>query len=131
LLDSRVIIKYTLLHLAELAVVILLVIVAGHYIAVPRWLAFTIPAVWLAKDLALFPMVWRSYASGDNDPVRQLIGLEAIVADDLDPVGYVRVRGELWRAEVRNSQSLAKRGDRMKVVDVRRMTLIVERDDTH
>ena len=88
--------------------VILLVIVTGHYVAVPGWLAFTIPAVWAAKDLALFPMVWRSYVSGDNDPVRQLIGLEAIVVDNLDPVGYVRVRGELWRAEVR-SPSLLRR----------------------
>mgnify|MGYP001039809148 CR=1 FL=1 len=127
MLDSRVIIKYALLHLAELAVVIMLVIVAGRYIAVPRWLAFTIPAVWAAKDLALFPMVWRSYVSGDNDPLRQLIGQEATVVDSFDPVGYVRVRGELWRAEVSSPQPHSKRGDRMTVVDVRRTTLIVER----
>ncbi|MBN2404191.1 MAG: hypothetical protein JXE06_01270 [Coriobacteriia bacterium] len=124
------IIKYALLHLAELAVVILLVIVTSQYVAVPRWLAFATPSVWAAKDIALFPMVWRSYVSGDNDPLRQLIGLEAIVVDGLDPVGYVRVRGELWRAEARSPQSYAKRGDRTRVVDVRRTTLIVERGDS-
>ena len=125
--DKKVIVKYTVLHVAELVVVVLALVLARNYLAVPTWLMITVPAVWLLKDLALFPMVWRAYAVGDNRPVKDLMGLEATVIAGLDPVGYVRVRGELWRAEIRDPRFPTKRGDTAIVVDIKGMTLIVER----
>lgn len=59
--------------------------------------------------------------------MNEFIGLEATVTDRLDPVGYVRVHGEIWKAEVGNHRQPAKRGERMRVVDSSGMTLIVER----
>jgi membrane-bound ClpP family serine protease len=81
------------------------------------------------KDTVLSPRVWRAYAFDDDNPMRKLIGLEGTVMDGLDPIGYVRVEGELWKAEIRNSRYPAKRGDRTRVVDTKGMTLIVERCD--
>ena len=118
-----------MLHLAELAIVVVALIVVGHFISIPTWLIITILTLWIGKDIALFPKVWRSYAFDDNSPMRKFIGLEATVMDSLNPAGYVRVRGELWKAEIRNPRYPAKRGDRTRVVDIKGMTLIVEKCD--
>ena len=129
MLNAKIILKYTMLHLAELAIVVVALIVVGHFISIPTWLIITILTLWIGKDIALFPKVWRSYAFDDNSPMRKFIGLEATVIDSLNPVGYVRARGELWKAEIRNPRYPAKRGDRTRVVDIKGMTLIVEKCD--
>jgi len=124
--DSKLILKYTLLHLAELALLVAALLVAREWLSLPTWITIAVPALWVLKDGVLFPKVWRAYACEDNSPMRLLVGLEAIVFDSLDPAGYVRVRGELWKARVRNARGAAKRGDRTRVVDIEGMTLIVE-----
>jgi membrane protein implicated in regulation of membrane protease activity len=127
LLNLKVILKYTLLNLAELGLIVVALILVEQVIDIPTWLTITILALWILKDIAIFPKVWRAYIFDDNRPLSQLIGLEATVMDSLNPVGYVRVNGELWRAEIRNPRYPAKTGDRTKVVDVKGMTLVVER----
>ena len=126
MLRSKTIIKYAVLHLAELVLVLVGLIVVNYFISIPIWLLITIPVVWMLKDIFLFPKVWKAYAFEDNNPMRELIGLEATAMDDLDPNGYVRVRGELWKAEIRNPRCPGRRGDRTRVVDIKGMTLIVE-----
>ena len=126
MLNTKVILKYTLIHLAELALIVVALIVFRHFVSISTWLITTILALWILKDIALFPKVWRAYAFYDNNPMRKLIGLEATVMDSLNPVGYVRVNGELWKAEIRNPRYPAKRGDRTRVIDIKGMTLIVE-----
>jgi membrane protein implicated in regulation of membrane protease activity len=129
LLDLKVILKYTLLNLAELGLIAVALILVGHFVDIPTWLTITVLAVWILKDIAIFPKVWRAYTFDDNRPMRQLIGLEATVMDSLNPVGYVRVNGELWKAEVRDPRYPARKGDRTRVVDAKGMTLVVERSD--
>jgi membrane protein implicated in regulation of membrane protease activity len=126
LLNSKVILKYTLLHLVELGLLIVVLAVVRYFINVPIWLIITILALWILKDIVLFRKVWRAYAMDDNHPMRRLVGLEATVVDGLDPVGYVRVQGELWKAEIKDPGNPARRGDRTRVVDIKGMTLIVE-----
>ena len=127
MLSSKVILKYTFIQSAELALLAIALIVVRHFIGISTWLIITILALWIIKDIALFTKVWRAYAFDDNGPMRRLIGLEATVMDSLNPVGYVRVRGELWKAEIRNPRYPAKKGDRTRVIDIKGMTLIVER----
>jgi len=127
LLNSKVLLKYAVLHLAELALLVGALIVVKRFIGIPTWLIITILALWIIKDMAMFTKVWRAYSFEDNDPMRQLIGLEATVMVSLNPIGYVRARGELWKAEVRNPLYPAKRGERTRVIDIKGMTLIVER----
>jgi len=127
LLDAKVIIKYTLLHVAELVALAAALVLAGHYFALPTWLTITILVLWIVKDIVLFPKVRRAYLVDDNRPVKQLMGLEATVTVGLDPVGYVRVRGELWRAEISDPRFPAKKGEKTKVVDAKGTTLVVEK----
>lgn len=77
----------------------------------------------------MFFKVWPSYVLYENGPMIGLIGLEAKVMDSLDPVGYVRVKGELWKAELLDHRYPARIGDRTRVVSGQGMTLIVEKCD--
>jgi membrane protein implicated in regulation of membrane protease activity len=127
LLNLKVILKYTLLNLAELGLIVVALILVGHFIDIPTWLTITVLALWILKDVAIFPKVWMAYAFDEHRPMKQLIGLEATVMDSLNPVGYVKVNGELWKAEIRDPRHPARKGDRTRVVDIKGMILIVER----
>ena len=129
MLNLKVVLKYILIHLAELALIVVALIVVRHFISISIWLTITILALWILKDIALFPKVLRAYTFDDNSPMRKLIGLEATVMVSLNPVGYVRTRGELWKAEVSNPRYPVEKGARTRVIDVKGTTLIVERCD--
>lgn len=129
MLSAKVILKYAVLQLAQAAVVVGVLIVVRHFTSVPVWAIITILAVWVLKDIVFFPRVWRAYAFFDNSPAKSLVGLEATVVFALDPVGYVRVHGELWMAELNDPHACAEKGEKTRVVDIRGTTLLVERSD--
>lgn len=56
----------------------------------------------------------------------ELIGEIGTVVEDLSPEGLIKVRGELWKA-VSKDGSTVKVGEKVKVVDVKGLTLIVEK----
>lgn len=127
--DCEAFTKYVLLHTVELALLAAALIVLGRFVRLPLWLILVILAASAIKDIALYPKVWRAYASPDNRPLRELVGLEAWVIYDLDPAGYVRVAGEIWKARVGDPRRPARKGDAARVVDVEGMTLVVEQRD--
>jgi membrane-bound serine protease (ClpP class) len=67
--------------------------------------------IWFSKR-------WRVRAGAET-----LIGARAVVTTDLDPEGQVRLQGELWQAR---SDAGARAGDRVRVVERRGLTLVVE-----
>ncbi|WP_297091339.1 nodulation protein NfeD [Thermococcus sp.] len=56
----------------------------------------------------------------------ELVGQVGKVVEELDPEGVVKLHGELWKAESRDGSRIPV-GDRIRVVEVRGLTLIVER----
>ncbi|MBN1276564.1 MAG: hypothetical protein JXA35_03660, partial [Deltaproteobacteria bacterium] len=109
-------------------IVLLIALVLFHrFTNIPAWLLISILVIWIAKDIALFPKVWKAYDSDNPSPMEQFIGMNGVAIDDLDPAGYVKVRGELWKAEIRDSRFPVKEGDKIEVSDVEGMTLIVKR----
>ena len=56
----------------------------------------------------------------------ELIGEIGKVAEDLDPEGMIKLHGELWKAESKNGERIPV-GTRVRVVEVKGLTLIVER----
>lgn len=91
-------------------------------------LGWTLLGLWLGKEVVLYPLTRRAYDDSPSSPVGAdpLIGARGVAEEDLDPAGYVRVRGELWRAEANGS---VPRGARVLVQSVRGLTLIVRSDD--
>jgi membrane-bound serine protease (ClpP class) len=57
-----------------------------------------------------------------------MIGRRGIVIGRLDPEGYVRVRGELWRAETVENDRPVEEGRSVAVVEVSGLKLYVRTD---
>ncbi len=91
-------------------------------------LGWTLLGLWLGKEVVLYPLTRRAYDDSASSPIGAdpLIGARGVAEEDLDPTGYVRVRGELWRAEAHDA---VPRGGQVLVQAVRDLTLIVRADD--
>ena len=70
--------------------------------------------------------VVRAHRRKPETGKEEMVGEVGRVVEDLDPEGLVKVRGELWRA-VSKDGSRIKVGEKVRVVEVRGLTLVVER----
>lgn len=130
--STHVIVKYFALQLVGWAFVLAGLWLAAEIFAWPKaavWIAF---AAWAAKDIALYPLVWRAYDERNVPTAHPRQGDEGFALSRLDPFGSVRIGGERWRArtiaDARISQSIDT-GERVRVVGREGMTLLVERAD--
>ncbi len=90
------------------------------------WLAALGWALFVIKDFALYPWLRDAYAVGEPDAAALLVGRTGIARERLDPSGYVRVGAELWRADLAPGCASVEAGARVRVREVRGLTLIVE-----
>jgi membrane-bound ClpP family serine protease len=121
---SRTLFRYCLFQLPGfVAVAALLVVLVQWWGLAPR-LAALFLALWVLKDLALYPFVRKAYEPRSGGGADALVGSLATARDRLDPDGYVRVGHELWRARVRGGP--VEKGAPVRVLEVRGLTLVVE-----
>jgi len=121
--------RYLLFQIPSLILLVLILILIRRWVNFPEWFFWGAIAVWLAKDMILFPFVWRAY---DRDRLRELqslVGIEGIVEERLAPSGYIRVHGELWRAEVVRPGVRIERGEPVRIRGIKGLRLQVERKD--
>ena len=119
--------KYLLFQLPGWGAAVLVLWALVEWISLPVWAAVLLLVADVAKDLLLFPVLRHAYG---NDPSKLigpeiLLGAHAIVEEDLAPSGWVRVRGERWRAEACAGAPL-RRGRTVVVRAVRGLRLEVE-----
>lgn len=65
---------------------------------VPLWAIQGLLLFWVVKDIARYPLVRRAYERSAKTGAEELIGTKGTTQDRLDPEGYVKVHGELWKA---------------------------------
>jgi membrane protein implicated in regulation of membrane protease activity len=118
--------KYLVLQMPSWILLGVALLIARRWIEIPLWLFAALLGGWVAKDLLLYPFVWRAYASGGSTPKRPSPESRGIVIRELSPSGYVEVDGELWRAEASDPQQIIPQGNWVRVRDVRGITLVVE-----
>ena len=106
----------------------LLLILARRVVTFPTWFIWGLVGFWVIKDLILFPAVWRAYDRERRDDVSSMIGSRGIAEDRLNPSGYIRVHGELWKAEVMGGSPSIGEGEQVTVREIRGLTLLVEPD---
>jgi membrane protein implicated in regulation of membrane protease activity len=94
--------------------------------ALPVAVAYGLWALWIAKDLALYPAVRVAYEDTSPHPTDRLLGAVGRARGRLDPTGWVAVGSELWRAELAPGSPPVEPGARVRVVEVRGFTLRVE-----
>ena len=122
----RIFVRYMLFQVPGVVLLYLLLILARRVVVLPTWFIWSLVALWVIKDLILFPAVWRAYDQEQRDEASSIVGSRGIAEDRLDRSGYIRVHGELWKAEVMgNSPSIGK-GEKVTVRAIRGLTLLVE-----
>jgi membrane protein implicated in regulation of membrane protease activity len=90
----------------------------------PSWLAAVCFVGWLIKDLLLYRFFRRAYEP-DVTGAARLVGERGVAEGDLSPEGYVRVRGELWRAVANSGAEVISSGTEVEIVSAERMQLAV------
>jgi membrane protein implicated in regulation of membrane protease activity len=101
-------------------------LVALHaWLELSRLLVAGIFALYVAKDLLLFPAM-RAVFRPVQGPT--LVGARGQTVEELRPIGYVRINGELWRARTQHHARVPA-GRAVVVRAAAGLTLIVE--DAH
>jgi len=118
--------KYWAMQVPEAALVIVVLFLLQEWLGFPAWIAWSLAGLWVAKDAALYPFVWRSYDPGYPATMHSLDGERGIATERLDRSGYVRVRGELWHAELDHGARPIDKDEPVQVQATRGHTLIVD-----
>jgi membrane protein implicated in regulation of membrane protease activity len=118
--------KYLLLQIPGMIGAALALAAAVHYWDLSPALAAGLFAAWVLKDVVMFPFVRVAYESGPADATETVVGARVVAREVLDPVGYVRLGSELWRAELPPDHPPAPQGAWLRVRAVRGLTLLVE-----
>jgi membrane-bound ClpP family serine protease len=124
--STRVLVKYLLIQSLSWVLWALVGVVVQRWIHFPGWVIPVFIAVLVAKDIIMFPFVWRAYDSERRGALHPRVGTLGVVVKKLSPAGYIEANGELWRAELAGENSSIAEGDTVSVRDVRGLTLIVE-----
>lgn len=124
----RIAIKYALLQLPALFLLILALLLVQRWIEVPAWTFWGIVSLWVAKDIIMFRYTWRAYDWNHSDGADSMIGARGVALDRLAPSGYIRIRGELWRAEAPEGGPPIETGGSVRVRGAQGLTLLVRPD---
>lgn len=101
-----------------------------HWGTLTPAIAVVLFGVWLVIEIALFPVLRIGYESGGQQAgVEAMIGAIGRVSRDLDPEGFVELGHERWRALAANGPLPIVAGTRVRVREVRHLTLVVEPAD--
>ncbi len=121
-------IRYALFQLPEIGMVVAILFLIREWSDLSDRLFALILFLWVLKDVALFPFLWRAYDPKVLSPFHSLVGRTAVARDRLDPEGYVWMGAELWRARVETGYKAVEIGGRVVVMGVIGLTLQVRPD---
>ena len=124
--STRIVVRYALLQLPALVLLALFLFIVRQWVDVPIWLIWSIVGFWVAKDVILFPLTWRSYDQRRPGDADSMVGMHGVAKDRLAPTGYVEVHGELWRAEVMGDSQPIDKGEGIRVQGTRGLKLLVQ-----
>jgi membrane-bound ClpP family serine protease len=123
--SRRVVIRYALLQVPATVLVIVVLALLETWFRMEKWVFWAALAAWVAKDAFLFPLVWRAYDREGTEQAKSMIGLCGTATERLAPIGYIQVRGELWRARAMDEGDSIEKGESVEVVNVDGLTLHV------
>jgi membrane protein implicated in regulation of membrane protease activity len=115
----RIVQRYALYQIPDVAIFVFILFVLHQWVGLSLWLFIGLAGLWMVKYVLVFSFVWRAYDKTRPGDVTSLIGTQGIAEERLDPSGYIRVHGELWRAEVIGKTMAIEK----------RQTVLIERAD--
>ncbi|MCW5603941.1 MAG: NfeD family protein [Burkholderiales bacterium] len=120
-----VLVRYWMMQLPDALLVVAVMLLAQMWLAFPTWIIWSAVGLWIAKDAMLYPFVWRAYDPAYPATLHSLEGERGVAIERLAPSGYVRIRGELWRAELHCDARPVEKGEMVCVKERRSLTVIV------
>ena len=117
--------RYVLFQIPGWVLAVIVLFVLRGWLGLPLWVSFLLFTLYVGKDFALYPFLRVGYQPSPRIGAEQLIGEVATVKTPLAPHGYVRVRGELWRARLAADSAAVEVGARVRVAAARGMILTV------
>ena len=122
----RIVLRYARYQIPDMAILVLILFMIHQWVDLSLWLFIGIVSLWMVKYVLVFSFVWRAYDKPRPGDVKSLIGTEGIAEERLDPSGYIRVHGELWRAEVIGKTIPIEKGQRVLIERACGLTLLVK-----
>ena len=123
---SRTFLKYLILQIPGWLFLGALLLVFRSKLGLPGWALGGLVGAWVLKDVLLYPVLRRAYEGDVRTGAEHLVGSEGYVVTPLRAAVYIRVNGELWRAETQGSDRPLPEGSRVRVIGGRGLTLKVE-----
>jgi membrane protein implicated in regulation of membrane protease activity len=122
----RIVLRYALYQIPDMAILVLILFVLHQWVDLSLWLTIGLVSLWMVKYVLVFTFVWPAYDKPRPGDVKSLIGTEGIAEERLDPSGYIRVHGELWRAEVIGKTIPIEKGQTVLIERACGLTLLVK-----
>jgi len=111
----RIIVKYFILQLPGQFLFVLIMLLIRQWAEFPAYLTWGLIVFWVGKDVFLFPFLWRFYHPNYYPDRFRMVGRKGFTLSRLDPGGYVRVRGERWRADAIEGHAPIDKGESIRV----------------
>ena len=125
--DAAVFARYLLFQLPGCVAAAAVLASLVHWEYLSPTLAYVLFVIWVLGEIALFPVLRVGYdPGGTRGGVEALIGALGVAQEDLDPEGYVRLGAERWQAVVGRGCAPVAAGTKVRVREVRQLTLVVE-----
>lgn len=121
-------IKYLLYQVPGWVLVAVILFALRHWLELSPRIAIVIFLLWVIKDFALYPLLRKSFEPSGETPLEQMIGLQGVTKELIDPRGYIHIRGELWHAEIQPGDNPIPAGNKVRVVGADGIRLIVVND---
>lgn len=125
-IPRRAAIRYALLQIPSILLVLLVLYYLDRIAPVPLHIKAVIVALVVLSDIAMLPLLWRAYDTRPAAGPLSMIGESGVALGELSPEGLVRVRGEIWRARVREDHVPLSKGEVVTVIDREGLVLTVE-----
>jgi membrane protein implicated in regulation of membrane protease activity len=122
--------KYALFQVPGWVVAAVVLLGLMEWINLSPWAASGLFALWVVKDIALYPLVRIAYEADVKTGMEQLVGEKGVAQEWLDPDGMVRIGGELWQAEAEPSEQRIEPNSEIRVTGAHNLTLVVSRKAT-
>jgi membrane protein implicated in regulation of membrane protease activity len=118
--------KYALLQIPGALLICLALFLLQRWLRFSGWIVWGGLALWLVKDALMYPLVRKAFLPEGNGEGNPMIGSRGIARERLDPDGYILVRGELWRAQLPEGAPTVEKGETVRILRMRGLTLLVE-----
>ena len=122
--------RYVLFQVPGWVLAVIAVVLLRQWFDLSLGAATALLAVWVVKDFLLFPFLRSAYEQETRTGAERLIGERGVTVERLDSAGYIRVHGELWRAEQLPPGEPIPEGAPVTVHAARGFTLLVQCEPT-